>query len=145
MVDTEPIFEFYVLNWDYNRKKVVNFNIFCNIRVYENTLKEVKKYVRSPKTYCYKPFTRDEESVYGFEAFCKELASIICWQEWGRCEYEICVGDHMSDDISQYEKWDCYQQARPNIEIIAREVIYQYKQWAKEVGQEKCRNRVKKI
>ena len=71
MTEHGPNFEFYVLNWDHNRKKIVNFNIFCNIRVYESTLKEVKKYVRSPKTYCYKPFTRDEEPVYGFEAFCK--------------------------------------------------------------------------
>ena len=38
----------------------------------------------------------------------------------------------MSDDISQYEKWDCYQQARPNIQVIAREVLYQYKEFAKE-------------
>lgn len=130
-IENEPRFEFYVLNWDFNKKKIVNFNIFWNIRVYENTFKEVKKYVRSPKTYCYKHFVNEQE-VYGFDAFCESLRSIIFWQEWGRCEYEICVGDHTSDDISHYEKWDCYMQAEPNIEIIAREVIYQYKQWLKE-------------
>lgn len=135
-MENTPNFEFYVLNWDNNRKKVVNFNIFRNRHVYEHTLSEVKKYVRNPKTYCYVPFTMGEELIYGFEAFCRELASIIRWQECSRCEYEICVGDHMSEDISQYEKWDCYQQASPNIEIIAREVIYQYKHWIKEVRRE---------
>ncbi len=130
--ENEPRFKFYVLNRDVNKKKIINFNIFCNIHVYENTLKEVKKYIKSPKTYCYKSFIKDEEPIYGFEAFCAELKSIIRWQEWGRCEYEISVGDHTSDDLSRYEKWDCYMQAEPNIEVIAREVIYQYKQWLKE-------------
>lgn len=131
MIENGPKFEFYVLNRDINRKKIINFNIFWNIRVYENTLKEVKKYVRSPKTYCYKSFMKDQEPIYGFEAFCEELRSIIRWQEWGRCEYEIAVGDHMNDDLSRYEKWDCFMQAEPNIEVIAREVIYQYKEFIK--------------
>ena len=28
-------FEYYVLNYDFNKKKVVNYNVFNNIRVQE--------------------------------------------------------------------------------------------------------------
>ena len=44
-------FEFYVLNYDTNKKKVINYNIFNNINVQEWTEKEVRKYLRSPKKY----------------------------------------------------------------------------------------------
>lgn len=40
-----PKFEFYVLNYDSNAKKVVNYNIFNNYIVYETILEEVKKYL----------------------------------------------------------------------------------------------------
>ena len=40
-----PKFEFYVLNYDFNRKKVYNYNIFNNIHVYDWTLKAVKKHL----------------------------------------------------------------------------------------------------
>lgn len=39
-----PKFEFYVLNYDPNTKKVINYNIFNNSIVYEKTFEEVKKY-----------------------------------------------------------------------------------------------------
>ncbi len=40
------MFEFYVLNYDFNKKKVVNYNIFNNIRVQEWTERAVKKYLK---------------------------------------------------------------------------------------------------
>ena len=49
----KPKFEFYVLNYDFNKQKVIMFNIFDNIDVYDLTLKEVKKYCRSPKKYTF--------------------------------------------------------------------------------------------
>ena len=130
-------FEFYVLNYDCNKKKVINYNIFNNILVQESTEKAVKKYLRNPKKFKYiiqyenKFLEREEISIYGFDALVKEINSIIHWQEWGRREYEISVGDAFTTDCNKLEKWDCYQQAKPNIEIITREVIYQYKQQLK--------------
>ena len=130
-------FEFYVLNHDFNKKKVINYNIFNNILVQERVEKAVKKYLRSPKKFKYiiqyenKFLEREEISIYGFDALVKEINSIIHWQEWGRREYEISVGDAFTTDCNKLEKWDCYQQAKPNIEIITREVIYQYKQQLK--------------
>lgn len=128
--EEKPKFEFYVLNYDPNARKVFSFNIFNNIGVRKETFKEVKKYLKNPKKYESQPLWGDTDSpkLYGFDAFCRELDSIIRWQEWGRREYEISVGDLFEEDLSKYEKWDCYQQAQPNIEIIARDVIYQYKE-----------------
>lgn len=119
-------FEYYVLNYNHNKHKIEPFNIFNNIHVQEYTEKSVKKYLRNPKKFMYKPYN-SEEVIYGFDAFVRELDSIIKWQEWGRSEYEIGVGYVFEDDCNKLEKWDCYGQAHMNIELIAREVLYQYK------------------
>ena len=124
-------FEYYVLNYDCNAHKIVPFNIFRNILVQEYTEKAVRKYIRSPKNFTYKSFD-GKEILHGFDAFVRELDGIIKWQEWSRREFEISVGDAFEDDCEKLEKWDCYGQAKPNIEIIAREVIWQYKQQKKE-------------
>ena len=130
-------FEFYVLNYDFNKKKVVNYNIFNNIRVQEWTEKEVRKYMRAPKKYKhivqYKNdfLGREEIAVYGFDALVEEIDRTIAWQERGRCEYECSVGDAFETDINNYEKWDTYSQAKPNMAIITHEVIRQYKEQLK--------------
>ena len=124
-------FEFYVLNYDCNKKKVINFNIFNNILVQESTEKAIKKYLRNPKKFAYTPYLSDEKVIYGFDALVKEITSIIHWQEFGRRQYEISVGDAFTTDCNKLEKWDCYQQAKPNMEMITREIIYQYKQQLK--------------
>ena len=123
-------FEYYVLNYDCNKKKVIPFNIFNNSLVQENTEKAVKKYLRNPNKYTYMTF--GEEPIYGFDAFVKELNSIIKWREWGQRQYEISVGDAFTTDCEKLEKWDCSMQCDMNIEMIAREVILQYKKQKKE-------------
>ena len=52
-------------------------------------------------------------------------------EEWSRCEYEIMVNGLFSDD-DKAQKIDCYDQCKPNMPMIASEVIYQYKQYLKE-------------
>ena len=123
-------FEYYVLNYDHNKQKVEPFNIFRNIHVQEYTEKTIRKYVRNPKKFTYKSFDGKEE-IYGFDALVKEIDSIIRWQEWSRREYEVSVGDAFEKDCEKLEKWDCYGQAKPNMKMIAREVIWQYKQQKK--------------
>ena len=124
-------FEFYVLNYDFNKKKVINYNIFNNICVQEWTEKAVRKYLRSPKKFTYKPFNSNEEVVYGFDALVKEIDSIIHWQEWSRSEYECSAGYAFETDCSKLEKIDCYYQAHANAEIIAHTVLRQYKEQLK--------------
>ena len=120
-MDGKPNFEFYVLNYDFNAKKVILFNIFQNINVYEWTLKLTKKRARNR---------------IGDEEFKEELLSIIHWQEWSRREYEISVGDAFETDINKFEKWDCYGQAEPNIEFIADMCLKRYREWKKEQKKE---------
>ena len=123
-------FEYYVLNYNPNAKKIEPFNIFMDCYVQEYTEKAIKKYLRSPKNYKYERY--DEDISYGFEGLCQEIERIIQWQEWSRCEYEISVGDIFEKDCNKLEKWDCYMQAKSNIPMIARECIYQYKEQRKE-------------
>ena len=123
-------FEYYVLNYNPNAKKIEPFNIFRNCYVQEYTEKAIKKYLRSPKNYKYERY--GEDTLYGFEGLCQEIERIIQWQEWSRREYEISVGDAFEKDCDYLEKWDCYMQAKSNIPMIARECIYQYKEQRKE-------------
>lgn len=123
-------FEYYVLNYDFNKQKVEPFNIFRNIHVQEWTEKAVRKYLRSPKNFTYKSFD-GKEILYGFDALVREIDGIIKWGEWSRREYEVSVGDAFEDDCEKLEKWDCYGQAHMNIEMIAREIIWQYKEQLK--------------
>ena len=130
-------FEYYVLNYDCNKKKVENFNIFRNCLVQEHTEKAVRKYLRNPKNYKYVVqhkndfLGREEIAVYGFDALVKEIDSIIKWCERSKKEYEISVGDAFATDINKLEKQDTYYQAHPNAEIIAYTVIRQYKEQLK--------------
>ena len=131
-------FEYYVLNYNPNANKIEPFNIFRNCYVQEYTEKAVRKYLRSPKNYKYVVqhkndfLGREEIAVYGFDALVKEIDSIIAWQERGRREYECSVGDAFTTDYNKLEKIDCYYQSKPNMKIIAREVIFQYKKQLKE-------------
>lgn len=130
-------FEFYVLNYNFNKKCVENFNIFNNISLNDAVEKEVRKYLRSPKHYYYTKhglFIGEHTYIYGFDGLCETIKSLIMWQEWGRREYEISVGDAFEDDLDNFEKWDCYKQCIPNMPMITREVIWQYKQQLKEKG-----------
>ena len=125
-------FEFYVLNYDFNKKKVINYNIFNNIRVQEWTEKEVRKYLRAPKNFTCESYNKNEETLYGFDALVEEIRRTIAWQENGRRQYEISVSDAFTTDCTKLEKWDTYSQAKPNMVIIAHEVIRQYKEQKKE-------------
>ena len=131
-------FEYYVLNYNPNAKKVENFNIFQNCLVQEYTEKAVKKYLRAPKKFKHivqyenKLLGREEIALYGFDALVEEIDRTIAWQERGRREYECSVGDAFTTDCNKLEKIDCYYQSKPNMKIIAREVIFQYKKQLKE-------------
>lgn len=121
-------FEFYVLNYNHNKQKVEMFNIFQNIRVQESTEKAVKKYLRNPKNFSYKPFWEEDDVIYGFDALVREIDSVIAWQERGRFEYECSCGYAFETDCDKLEKIDCWYQAHANIEMITHEVLRQYKE-----------------
>ena len=100
--------QFYVLNYDFNKEKVVHFNVFNNIRVYESTLKLIDDY---------------NNKKYSFDEFVKELLKIVQWEEWSRRQYEISVGDAFETDLDKFEKWDCFEQFRPNARMFAHYLL----------------------
>lgn len=124
------MFEYYVLN---NRDgEVKPFNIFQNWKLDEAVEREVKKYLRAPSKYKSSRFENGERlDTYGFNGFCQEINGLIMWQEWSRVEYEISVGAPFETDCNKLKKIDCYYQCEKNIPMIAREIIWQYKQYIK--------------
>lgn len=144
-------FEFYVINYNFNKRTTEMYNIFNNIYVQEECEKEIKKYLRSSKKYG------------DWNSFVDKIDRIIKWQEWGRCEYEISANEkfvieisdivkdvrnmNTVDEIKEYldkqnkiyprsKSFDCYEQAHANIECICYEIIRQYKQQLKEKNHE---------
>ncbi len=105
--------EFYVLNHNFNARKVEMFNIFRNHYVYERTIEYVKQYL-------------NEEIDY--ETLKIKIGKAIQYEEWSRCEYEIMVGDLFEQDPNKFEKWDCYEQAIANIEVITDMAIKRVKE-----------------
>lgn len=146
-----PKFHWYVVNYNINRDIIVPFNIFDNWVLNDAVYKEVKKYLRAPAKYKYeqrrtmgtteidvhtgqpKYIPPTYEFIYGFEGLCARIDSLIMWQEWSRCEYEILVGSLFVEDLKDksFKKIDCYWQCQKNIESITYEVIRQYKEWKK--------------
>lgn len=124
MSDRLPKFEWYVLNsFKYRTSQsgyhgfpfsesahIRPFNIFDNTRVYDDTIKLCKQYKLKHMP---------------FDEFVDALKSIIKWQEWSRCEYEIQAGDLMDSEL-EFEKIDCYMQVLPNIRILAQYVLNMY-------------------
>lgn len=125
-------FEFYVLNYDFNKRTTEMFNIFRNCHVQKCTEKAIKKYLRSPTNYKYEYSSIfQKEPLYGFDALCEEIDYIIKWQECGRCQYEICAGYKFEQDINNMKAWDCWEQAHANIRTITYDCIRQYKEQLK--------------
>lgn len=91
---------FNVINYDFNKKKFIAYDIIPYlVGVY-------KKLEEKPKTY-------------------KELQSFIekesRYQFWGRCEYEIILVDWPCQRES--EKWDVYEQIKMNLDTITNVLI----------------------
>lgn len=125
-------FEYYAMNYDWNKKTVYMYNIFNNVNVYSDTVKNVVRYLTDAISY---------------EEFVKELGEAIRHEMWARREYEISVSDAFDTNIDNYKKYDVWYQAKPNIETIARSVISKAKeffynedttsQWSKPYGARK--------
>ena len=119
-----PKLEYYVLNHDFNTQKVFSFNVFDNWKVRDDVIKITKKYLKEKDKFAYTSYLPKEKTIYGWDAYIKSLL-IAFREEWSRVEYEISVGAPFENDCSKLVKTDCYSQIEPNIEMIAREIIYQ--------------------
>lgn len=99
--------EWYVLLHDFNKDKVISYNIFNNNKLNEE-LKELK------------------ENFISKEIFISELDKTLRWCFWSKAEYEIMVGDLFEKDLDKYEKIDAYQQLKPNLNTLADYIINQW-------------------
>lgn len=91
--------EFYVKNYNPNSKQIEDFNIFSNIG-FERAVKVLNGY----RFNCFEDYK---------ERVRRELLNYFRT----RREYEICIGDAFSNET---RKMDVYEQAIPNLDIIAQ-------------------------
>lgn len=99
--------KWYVLNYNFNEKKVENFNIFRSVRFIEGVQDLLDNYIT-------------------FEDFVEKLDRKLMYSFWSKREYEISVGDAFETDLDKYEKIDIYSQVKPNVKILAKYIIDNY-------------------
>lgn len=102
------VYEWYVLNYDRNRKELIYYNIFTNRGVYKDICCLCSTYNGN------------------FDEFCKEVDKILKHYMWARREYEISVGDAFEEDINKYKKVDCYAQVQPNLVALSKYLLREY-------------------
>ena len=95
--------EWYVLNYNFNLKKIEPINIFN----YGNLLEEIKE--------IYKEYIERKEDIEFFE---NKINSQLLYYFWSRREYEISVGDLFEKDLEKYEKIDVYYQVKMNFKVF---------------------------
>lgn len=95
--------EWYVLNYNFNLKKIEPINIFN----YGNFLKDIKE--------IYKEYIEKKEDIEFFE---NKINSELLYHFWSKREYEISVGDLFEKDLEKYEKIDVYYQVKMNFKVF---------------------------
>ena len=95
--------EWYVLNYNFNLKKIEPINIFN----YGNFLKDIKE--------IYKEYIERKEDIEFFE---NKINSELLYYFWSKTEYEISVADLFEKDLEKYEKIDVYYQVKMNFKVF---------------------------
>lgn len=89
--------EYYVLNFDFNGRKIIKYNVLGN---WEDTIRKMKKKSNS------------------YEEFKELLKREFKYRYWGKAEYEI-VATRLIFVEESAEKIDVWAQIEPNFDIIA--------------------------
>lgn len=92
--------KWYVLRWDFNSKKVIDYNIL------QWRKEDIAKEVRSGR-------------VYNKSILREYLKTIFIYDYWSKTEYEFFVSDLHGND---YEKVDVWRQIEPNLNNIVEYV-----------------------
>ena len=98
------IMEWYVLNYDFNKKQIIKFNIFNNIKFYSGVKELLENYT-------------------DIDDFVSGLTSLLRYCFWCKREYEISVGDAFENDLDKYVKLDIFEQVIPNVKVLAYYII----------------------
>jgi hypothetical protein len=96
--------EWYVLNYDFNGKRIEQFNIFRSVRFCEGVKKLLDEFI-----------TMDD--------FIEKLTSQVKYCFWCKREYEISAGDLYEHDLNKYERVDVSDQVLPNIKALAEYIV----------------------
>lgn len=94
--------EWYTLNYSWNEKKVIHFNIF-----YQDFIDDLKKKYRKGEI-------KTKQNL-------KDFILLYCRDYWSRVEYEIMVGD-VGGEPDELEKIDVFSQVEMNIDRIVEYV-----------------------
>lgn len=92
--------EWYVLRWDFNTKKVVNYNILQWRK--EDIANEVRR-----------------KNIHNKSILREYLKTVFMYDYWSKTECEFYVSDLHGDD---YEKIDIWRQIEPNLNLIVEYV-----------------------
>ena len=92
--------EWYVLRWDFNTKKVINYNILQWRK--EDIVNEVRR-----------------KSIYNKSILREYLKTTFMYDYWSKTECEFYISDLHGDD---YEKIDIWRQIEPNLDLIVEYV-----------------------
>lgn len=92
--------EWYVLRWDFNSKKVINYNILQWRK--EDIANEVRR-----------------KSIYNKSILREYLKTTFMYDYWSKTECEFYISDLHGDD---YEKIDIWRQIEPNLDLIVEYV-----------------------
>ena len=93
--------EWKVLNYDFNKDKIIEYNIFN--KEFENDIKEAVK----------------DKRILKYEELKAYIKRKFQYQYWSKAEYEILVSGLFSDNI---EKIDIYRQLEMNLDTITEYV-----------------------
>lgn len=92
--------KWYVLRWDFNSKKVINYNILQWRK--EDIANEVRR-----------------KSIYNKSILREYLKTTFMYDYWSKTECEFYISDLHGDD---YEKIDIWRQIEPNLDLIVEYV-----------------------
>lgn len=92
--------EWYVLRWDFNSKKVINYNILQWRK--EDIANEVRR-----------------KSIYNKSILREYLKTTFMYDYWSKTECEFYISDLHGDE---YEKIDIWRQIEPNLDLIVEYV-----------------------
>lgn len=100
--------EWYVLNYDVNKRKIYNFNIFNHWKFCEDVDRLLAEFNANGD----------------FNKFRSGLDLELKYYFMYRREYEISVGDAFEENLDRYEKYDVYSQLYPNLTALAYYIIH---------------------
>lgn len=105
--------EWYVLMWNSNTKKVVNYNVLDN-ELIQILHKEIVK----------------KKTITNYEQLKEKIKRWCMYYYWSKCECEISVGGMFAKYPDEYEKIDAWRQIEMNLdrmcEYIMRELRIEF-------------------